>query len=44
MNVESEITELKQEVARLRQEMDQYRPFLNYQPAYEDDDGKPCSA
>ena len=44
MNTELEIETLKQEVARLRREMDEYRQFLRCQPAYEDDDGRQCSA
>jgi len=41
MNAESELAALKQEVARLRREMDEYRQFIHYQPPGEGDDGKP---
>ncbi len=44
MNTETEINTLKQEVARLRQEMDEYRQFIHYQPPGEGDDGKPQAA
>ena len=44
MNTETEIATLKQEVARLRREMDEYRQFIRYQPPGEGDDGKPEAA
>ena len=44
MNTETEIESLKQEVARLRREMDEYRQFIRYQPPGEDDDGLPSAA
>jgi hypothetical protein len=44
MNTETEIESLKKEVARLRQEMDEYRQFIRYQPPGEGDDGKPNDA
>ena len=44
MNTETEINALKQEVARLRQEMNELKQFIRYNPPGEDDDGQPCSA
>ena len=44
MNTETEINTLKQEVARLRREMDEYRQFIRYNPPQEGDDGQPQSA
>jgi hypothetical protein len=44
MNTETEIETLKKEVARLRQEMDEYRQFIHYHPPSEDDDGQPSAA
>jgi len=44
MNTETELTELKQEVARLRREMNELHQFIRYNPPGEDDDGKPAAA
>jgi hypothetical protein len=44
MNTETEIESLKKEVARLRQEMNEFREFIRYNPPGEDDDGQPSSA
>jgi hypothetical protein len=39
----AELEQLKQEVARLREEMRQLTRFIHYHPAGEDDDGKPLA-
>lgn len=39
----SEIDQLKQDVARLKEQMRQLTRFIHYQPAGEDDDGKPLA-
>ena len=44
MNTEAEIETLKQEVARLRREMDEYRQFIHYHPPAKDDDDLDCPA
>jgi hypothetical protein len=44
MNTESELASLKQEVARLRREMDEYRQFIHYHPPGKDDDDLDCPA
>jgi len=44
MNLETEIETLKQEVARLRQEMNEYRQFIHYHPPGKDDDDLDCPA
>lgn len=44
MNTETEINALKQEVARLRKEMDEYRQFIHYHPPDKDDDDLDCPA
>jgi hypothetical protein len=44
MSLESEIETLKQEVARLRREMDEYRQFIHYNPPGKDDDDLDCPA
>lgn len=44
MNTEIEINALKQEVARLRREMDEYRQFIRYNPASRTDDDQPEAA
>ncbi len=38
MNIETEIETLKQEVARLRQELNEFKQFIHYHPPGEDDD------
>jgi len=43
MEHETELAQLKQEVARLREEMRQLTRFIHYHPAGEDDDGKPLA-
>ena len=44
MNAESEISGLKQEVTRLRREMDELRQFIRYNPPDKDDDGADAPA
>ena len=44
MNAESEIAALKQEVTRLRREMDELKQFIRYNPPGAGDDGKPEAA
>lgn len=44
MNTETEIAELKKEVACLRREMNELRQFIQYHPPDQDDDGKPATA
>ncbi len=44
MNVESEVASLKEEVARLRTELNQLTQFIQYQPPGEDDAGQPSAA
>ena len=44
MNTETEIESLKQEVARLRQEMNELTQFIHYHPPGKGDDGKPSAA
>jgi hypothetical protein len=44
MYAESEIAELKQQITRLRREMDELKQFIRYYPPGEGDDGKPEGA